>query len=305
MSLALPPITPPRLPLLDRVRAAIRTRHYSFRTEKAYVFWIRRFLAFHGARHPLEMGTPEITAFLTALAVRDRVSASTQNQAFSAVLFLYRDVLGRQLTGLDQTVRAKLPQRLPLVLSRAEVAAVLAGLRGTPLLMASLLYGAGLRLLECARLRVKDADFDRGELTVRDGKGKRDRVTLLPGGLAAPLRAHLARVVHLDERDLAQGVGVELPYALARKYPSASKGLGWRWLFPAARTYVDRHTGEVRRHHLHESLLQRAVREAVQRAGLTKPATCHTLRHHADWRIMPSRRATPCWAATVRASMSA
>ena len=288
MSLVLPPAPSPPVPVLDRVRAAIRTRHYSFRTEKAYVFWISRFLAFQGRRHPLEMGEPEVTAFLTALATREHVSASTQNQAFSAILFLYREVLGRELRGLDQVPRAKPPVRLPLVLSRGEVAALLAGLRGTPLLMASLLYGAGLRLLECARLRVKDVDFDRRELTVRDGKGRRDRVTLLPDGLLGPLRRHLDRACRVHERDLAEGVAVELPYALARKYPGASKELAWRWVFPAARVYVDRRTGEVRRHHLHESVLQRAVREAVQGAGLTKPATCHTLRHSFATHLLES-----------------
>jgi integron integrase len=267
------------LRLFDRVRQAIRTRHYSFRTEKAYVAWIERFLAFHEWRAPLEMGAPEITAFLTALATRWRVSSSTQNQAFSAILFLYREVLERELTGLDRVVRAKPPVRLPLVLSHGEVGAILAGLRGTPLLMASLLYGAGLRLLECARLRVKDVDFDRGALIVRDGKGQKDRVTLLPAGVAEPLRRHLARVRRLHERDLALGVSVELPYALARKYPAANRELAWRWVFPAARTYVHTHSGEVRRHHLHESVLQRSFHEAVQRSGVPKPATCHTLRH--------------------------
>jgi len=288
VSLALPPSPRPQTPLLDRVRAAIRTRHYSFRTEKAYVFWIRRFLAFQGLRHPLEMGELEVTAFLTALATREHVSASTQNQAFSAILFLYREVLGRELRGLDQVPRAKPPVRLPLVLSRGEVATVLARLRGTPLLMASILYGAGLRLLECARLRVKDVDFERRELTVRDGKGRKDRVTLLPGGLVAPLSVHIARVTRLHVEDLSAGIGVELPYALARKYPNASTELAWRWVFPAARVYVDRRTGEVRRHHLHESVLQRAVREAVVKAGLTKPATCHTLRHSFATHLLES-----------------
>lgn len=267
------------LRLLDRVRGALRTGHYSHRTEKAYVFWIRRFFHFHRMRDPLEMDAPEITAFLTDLAVREKVSASTQNQAFSALLFLYRDVLERDLSGLDRTVRAKVPERLPLVLSRSEVAAVLAQLRGCSRLMASLLYGAGLRLLECLRLRVKDVDFERGEIFVRDGKGQRDRRTVLPAGLAVPLRAHLLRVAHLHGRDLVRGVGVDLPFALARKYKNASRELGWRWVFPAARTYLERRSGEVRRHHLHETVLQRAMRDAVLAAGLTKPATCHTLRH--------------------------
>ncbi len=274
--------------LLDRVRGALRARHYSFRTEDAYVAWIRRYLAFHRMRHPLEMGTAEITAFLTALAVRLHVSASTQKQAFSAVLFLYRDVLDRDLTGLDDVVRAKPPIRLPLVLSRQEIATLLNRLRGVPLLMASLLYGSGLRLLECARLRVKDLDFDRRELLVRDGKGRKDRVTLLPGGLVLPLCRHLERVKRLHERDTSRGVGVELPYALARKYPAAASEWAWRWVFPAARTYAERSTGEVRRHHLHESALQREVRRAVVEAGLSKPATCHTLRHSFATHLLES-----------------
>jgi integron integrase len=273
------PSAPDQPRLLDRVRGALRARHYSFRTEEAYVAWIRRYLAFHRMRHPLEMGTAEITAFLTALAVRLHVSASTQKQAFSAVLFLYRDVLDRELTGLDRVVRAKSPLRLPLVLSRPEVATLLAHLRSTPLLMASLLYGSGLRLLECARLRIKDVDFDRRELVVRDGKGRKDRVTILPDGLVLPLARHFDRVKRLHDRDTARGVGVDLPYALARKYPAAAQEWAWRWVFPAARTYADRSTGEVRRHHLHESALQRALRAAVVEAGLSKPATCHTLRH--------------------------
>jgi integron integrase len=278
--------TEPRL--LDRVRGAIRARHYSFRTERAYVAWIRKFLAFHRMRHPLEMGAPEITAFLTALAVRLRLSSSSQKQAFSAVLFLYRDVLDRELTGLDDVVRAKPPYRLPLVLSRQEVAALLARLHGTALLMASLLYGSGLRLLECARLRVKDVDFDRRELVVRDGKGRKDRVTMLPGGLVLPLAKHLERVGRLHNRDAAEGVGVDLPYALARKYPAAAREWAWQWVFPAARTYADRSTGEVRRHHLHESALQRALRAGVVQAGLSKPATCHTLRHSFATHLLES-----------------
>jgi integron integrase len=258
------------------------------RTEKAYVFWIRRFLAYNRMRHPSEMGTSEITAFLTAIAVRLRVSASAQKQAFSALLFLYRHVLRRDLAGLDETVRAKLPERLPLVLSRQEVAAVLARLRGTPLLMASLLYGAGLRLLECARLRIKDVDFERGELMVRDGKGRKDRVTLLPDGLVLPLRRHLERVERLHHRDLRRGVGVWLPDALSRKYPAAAYEWGWRWVFPAARVYVDRYTGDLLRHHLHESSLQRQLRAAVLAAGISKPASCHTLRHSFATHLLES-----------------
>ena len=265
--------------LLDRVRAAIRTRHYSRRTEEAYVSWIRRFIVFHGKRHPRELGEPEVTAFLSSLADR-RVSASTQNQALSAVLFLYEDVLGRRLAWMDQIVRAKRPVRLPVVLSREEVVALLSRLHGTVWLMASLMYGAGLRLLECVELRVKDINFDRGELTLRDGKGGKDRVTMVPATLKEALRDHLRRVKAQHEEDLRAGRGgVALPGVLRLKYPNAPFEWGWHWVFPATRFYVDEETGERRRHHLHESVLQRAVKDAVRAAGIPRPATCHSLRH--------------------------
>jgi len=264
--------------LLDRVRIAIRTRHYSHRTEKAYVFWVRRFVTFHGMRHPRELGSREVALFLEDLATRGRVSASTQNQAFSALLFMYREVLGRELDGLDKVVRAKQPVRVPLVLSREEVVWVLAQMRGTTLLMASLLYGSGLRLLECVRLRIKDVDLARGELTVRAGKGEKDRVTMLPASLRESLRQHLEHVRQIHQRDVTSAVGVELPYALDRK-SLAARDWAWRWVFPASRTYVDRRSGEVRRHHVHETVLQRAFRGAIRSAGLSKPASCHTLRH--------------------------
>jgi integron integrase len=269
---------PPRL--LDQVRAAIRARHYSRRTETAYVGWIRRFILFHGKRHPLELGEAEVTGFLTSLATRGNVAASTQNQALSALLFLYREVLKRDLAWLDGVVRAKRPVRLPVVLSREEVSALLRHLRGVEWLMGTLLYGAGLRLLECCRLRVKDVDFDRREITVRDGKGGKDRVTLLPERVAAPLAAHLERVRRQHEEDLRAGTGsVELPAALDRKYPRAAWEWGWQWVFPATRHYVDAESGRRRRHHLHGSVLQRAVREAALKCGLAKPASCHALRH--------------------------
>ncbi len=258
---------------------AIQTRHYSRRTEEAYVFWIRRFLAFHGMRHPNEMGSAEVASFLSHLATRRRVSASTQNQAFSAILFLYRNVLERELTGLETVPRAKRPERVPLVLSQEEVGQILRQLHGSLRLMAALMYGSGLRLLECARLRVKDIDFEHHELTVRDGKGQKDRVTMLPDGLAQPLSTHLERVRRLYEQDLAASVDVELPHALALKYPSASRDWAWRWVFPALRTYRDPHTGRRRRHHLHETVLQRAFHDAVRWAGISKPASCHTMRH--------------------------
>jgi integron integrase len=266
--------------LLDRVRQTIRRRHYSARTEKAYVGWIRRYIFFHGKRHPQQMGSTEVTSFLSSLATRAKVSASTQNQAFSALLFLYREVLEQPLSGLESSVRAKRPVRLPVVLSREEVGEILRRLRCEPWLMASLMYGSGLRLLECARLRVKDLDFDRGEITVRDGKGRKDRITLIPASLVRPLRTHLERVGKQHQEDLANGAGsVALPDALARKYPTAAFELGWQWVFPATRHHVDPSSGLLRRHHLHESVVQRAFRDAVRAVGLTKPATCHTLRH--------------------------
>lgn len=272
---------PPDAPrLLDRVRHATRLRHLSRHTEKAYVGWIRRYVLFHGKRHPADLGPAEITAFLSHLATRRRVAASTQNQALSALLFLYRAVLDVDVPWLDDLVRAKRPPRLPTVLARDEVRAVLDGLVGMPRLMTMLLYGAGLRLMECARLRVKDVDFARAQLVVRAGKGNRDRVTMLPASLHAPLTAHLARVRRLHERDLARGWGwVELPAAFGRKSPGAGRALAWQWVFPATRVYCDRTTGERRRHHFHETAVQRAVREAAARAGITKRVTCHAFRH--------------------------
>ena len=273
-----PSATPPRL--LDRVRLTIRARHYSPRTEKAYVAWIRRFIFFHGRRHPDELGVPEVAGYLSHLASQRNVSSSTQTQAFAAILFLYRDVLGRNLVGLDDVVRAKRPVRVPLVLARDEVRAILRRMSGTPLLMCSLMYGSGLRLLECCRLRVKDVDFDRCEITVHDGKGRKDRVTVLPARLIPELRAQLRRTQGQYLADLDGEAGyVALPYALDRKYPSASREWPWQWFFPASRIHVDPDTGQRRRHHLHETLLQRAFASAVRSAGLAKPATCHTLRH--------------------------
>jgi integron integrase len=272
------PAPPPRL--LDRVREVLRARHYSRRTEEAYLLWIRRFIRFHGKRHPDQMGAEEITRFVSSLALGARISASTQNQALSAVLFLYRDVLRHDVAWLDGIVRAKSSPRLPVVLSRDEVRAVLDRLDGPVWLMAGLLYGAGLRLLECARLRVKDVDFARNEITVREGKGGRDRRTMLPAGLRPHLQAHLEQVRRRHGDDLHRGAGwVELPHALARKYPNAAREWPWQWVFPATRTYVERTTGQRRRHHLHESVLQRAVKIAILRAGIPKPASCHTLRH--------------------------
>jgi len=274
------PPAPQQPRLLDRVRAALRARHYSRRTEKAYVHWIKRYIFFHGKRHPAEMGAAEVTAFLTALAVRDRVAASTQNQALNALLFLYREILGVELPWLDGLVRAKRPQHLPTVLTREEVRTVLEQLDRAPRLMALLLYGAGLRLLECCRPRIKDVDFATNQITIRDGKGSKDRVTMLPSAVKIDLARHVERARALHQRDLAAGAGwVELPWALGRKYPNAGREWAWQWVFPATRLYVDPSTGQRRRHHLHESVVQRAVREAVLKAGLAKKATCHTFRH--------------------------
>jgi len=266
--------------LLDRLRAELRARHYSPRTEQAYGFWIRRFIYWNRLRHPETLGPAEVSAFLSWLAVERKVSASTQNQALSALLFLYRHVLDRDLPWLDDLVRARAPQHVPVVLSRDEVRAVLARLQGPPRLMAALLYGAGLRVLECAHLRTKDLDFDRNEVTVRAGKGGKDRVTMLPKTTRAPLQQHLAAVARQHTRDLARGAGwVELPFALDRKYPAAGCEWSWQWVFPATRTYLHAPTGHRRRHHYHESALQRAFRTAVLQAGIIKHATCHTLRH--------------------------
>jgi len=274
------PAGAPKPRLLDRVREAIRARQYSRRTEKAYVQWITRYIFFHGKRHPAEMGAPEVTAFLTSLAVHDKVAASTKNQALSALLFLYREVLGVELPWLDVVVRAKRPQHLTVVLTRDEVRAVLQRLDGVSRLMALLLYGAGLRLLECCHLRVKDIDFATNQIVIRDGKGRKDRVTMLPAAVKAALIAHLERAREQHQADLRRGAGwVELPNALTRKYPNAGRDWGWQWVFPATRFYVERLTGQRRRHHLHESVLQRAVKDAVRGAGIAKQATCHTFRH--------------------------
>jgi integron integrase len=275
--------------LLQRVYSAVRVRHYSRRTEKAYIGWIRRFISSNRGRDPRELGAPEVKEFLSHLAVHGRVSASTQNQAFSALLFLYRNVIGTELAGLADTERAKRPERLPQVLAAGEVRAILHHLRGRMLTTASLMYGSGLRLLECVRLRIKDIDFERGEITVRDGKGRKDRVTVLPVRVGDRLRAHIGRVRRLHDADLLVGAGsVALPDALARKYPNASRDWAWQWVFPARRLYVDHLTGERRRHHVHESVLQRAFREAVRMSGITKPATCHTLRHSFATHLLES-----------------
>ena len=272
-----PPAPPPKL--LDRLRDACRVRHYSIRTEDAYHAWCRRFVLFHNKRHPAEMGGPEVTAFLTDLAVRGRVSASTQNQALCAILFLYKAVLGVELGRLE-SVRAARPRRLPAVLSRGEVRQVLGAMHGTPRLAATLMYGSGLRLLECLRLRVKDIEFELGQVVVREGKGGKDRRTMLPKSARIPLADHLARVRQLHEADLAAGFGeVHLPHAFGRKAPSAAREWPWQYAFPSARLSADPRTRVVRRHHANEGSINRAVTTAVRAAGLAKRATSHTLRH--------------------------
>ncbi|MFN7985511.1 MAG: integron integrase [Vicinamibacterales bacterium] len=266
--------------LLDQVRAAIRARHYSRRTEEAYVHWIRRFIVFHGKRHPREMGAAEITEFVTWLAVDLHVAGSTQNQALSGVLFLYKDVLRVDIGTVVTPPRARLPERVPVVLTPAEVRAVVSSLEGVPKLVAMLLYGAGLRLQECLSLRVKDVDFERRELTVRRGKGQKDRRVMLPDAVREPLLWHLARVKQQHAADLAAGCGrVVLPDALERKFPSAPTDWAWQFVFPAGRICRDARYGPPSRYHLHESAVQRAVTQAARQAGLAKRVGCHTFRH--------------------------
>ena len=269
---------PPRF--MEQVRNAIRTRHLSRRTEKAYAGWIRRFILFHGKRHPRDMAESEVAAFLTSLAQHGSVSASTQNQALAALLFLYKAVLERPLGWIEGVVHARRPQRLPVVLTRDEARDLLGKLKGTCWLVATLLYGSGLRLLEALTLRIKDVDLEKHELHIRDGKGRRDRRTMIPRTVIDPLRRQIALAAAEHEEARARGAGhVALPDALIRKYPGASSDLRWQWLFPATRTYRHAQTDQILRHHLHETVVQKAVKEAAQRARITKPATPHTLRH--------------------------
>lgn len=266
--------------LLDRLHEALRIRHRSRRTEDAYADWVRRFILFHGKRHPSELGPEAVSAFLNHLAVEGKVTASTQNQALNALVFLYRHVIGRDLKQLSGLIRAHGPRRLPVVLSQAEARALISDLHSVERLVASILYGSGLRLLEALTLRVKDVDFGRREIRVRRGKGDKDRMTPLPETCARPLLQHLREVRTLHERDLAEGFGaVAMPDALARKYPGAAREWAWQWIFPASRRYRDLPANTERRHHLHETVVQRAVKRAVATAGIAKPASCHTLRH--------------------------
>ena len=266
--------------LLDEVRNAIRRKHFSIRTEQAYTDWIRRFILFHNKRHPREMGEAEVTQFLTHLARNRNVAASTQNQALSALLFLYKEVLKVEIGWLDGVERARRPARLPVVLTKDEAHRLFANLHGTAKLMAGLLYGSGLRLMECVRLRVKDVDFGYLNITVRDGKGAKDRITMLPVNLAEPIQRHLVKVRAQHEQDLADGLGrVYLPTALERKYQNANRQWCWQYVFPSTRISEDPRSGKQQRHHIAETILQRAIKDAVVAAGINKPASCHSLRH--------------------------
>jgi len=280
-------IKPPKL--LDQVRDKLRVKHYSIRTEQAYLGWIKRYIYFHDKTHPKELGAQDIEAFLTHLAVAGKVAASTQNLAKSSLLFLYREVLDIKLPWLDNITQAKAPKRLPVVLTVAEVQSVLSRLSGTHALIASLLYGGGMRLMEAVRLRVKDVDFARREILVREGKGFKDRVTMLPEAVIAALQAHLVKVKALHAEDLAQGYGeVYLPFALDKKYPNAGREWAWQYVFPSKNLSVDPRSGKTRRHHVDEKGVQRAVKQAVRDAELTKPATPHTLRHSFATHLLQS-----------------
>jgi len=279
----------PKPRLFDEVRAVARMRHLSLRTEEAYLNWIRRFILFHDKLHPRDMSEPEIRAFISDLAVNRKISASTQTVALSALLFLYRDVLKRDLPYVGNIERAQKPKRVPVVFTRNEVNRVLAGLTGTNALVAGLLYGSGLRLIECLRLRVKDIDFEYGQITVRDGKGEKDRLTMLPRKLKPALIRHLRKVKVQYEEDLAAGYGeVFLPYALAAKYPNAGKSWAWQYVFPAPVLSRDPRSGQERRHHLSESTIQKAVKEAIRKSRIAKHASCHTFRHSFATHLLES-----------------
>jgi integron integrase len=287
---------------LEEVRNLIRVKHLSLRTEEAYLGWIRRYIFFHDKRHPKEMGAKEAQAFLTHLAVEGNVAASTQNQAFAALLFLYREVLQQPFGSIENVVRAKLPKRLPDVLTKNEVNRLLNYLRGEEWLVANLLYGAGLRLMEALRLRVKDVDFGYKQIVVRDGKGAKDRVTVLPEKIISPLQEHLARVRLLHEEDLRRGFGAAyLPFALERKYPNANREWIWQYVFPAFKRSIDPRSNKERRHHLSENVIQRAVRNAVAQAGIAKRGSPHTLRHSFATTSFRSRLRHPHFAGASRA----
>ncbi len=279
--------TGPRL--FDEVRRVLRVHHYSIRTESAYLGWIRRYIELNGCRHPRQLGARELETFLSRLAVDAKVAASTQNQALAAILFLYRDVLRQRLDWMENVIRAKKPRRLPTVLARSEMQALLAQMDGRPRMLASVLYGTGLRLLECLRLRIKDVDFARNEITVRNGKGGKDRRTLLPRSLVEPFQLEIERARRLHALDLSAGFGmVYLPYALARKYQNANREFAWQYVFPALQRSVDPRDDFERRHHVSEGVVSRALKQAQQRAGINKPVTAHTLRHSFATHLLES-----------------
>lgn len=270
----------PRSQLLEQLRAEIRVRHYSLRTEEIYIHWVRRYILFHDKRHPAEMGEPEISAFLTDLAVNRKVAASTQNQALSAILFLYQKTLNQKLEWLDDVVRAKRPRHLPVILTRQEVTRLLDDIHGINGLVARLLYGTGMRKMECLRLRVQDIDFQYRQITVRSGKGDKDRVTVLPDSLLTPLQKQLVKTRQIHNNDLDEGHGeVALPYALERKYPGAGRQWRWQYVFPSTRRSVDPYSGMIRRHHWFDTNVSRAIKEAVRKLGIAKRVSVHTLRH--------------------------
>ena len=270
----------PKPKLLDMVRNQIRLRHYSIRTEETYVSWIKKFIFFHNKRHPKDMGESEVERFLSHLAVKRKVSASTQNQALSALLFLYKNVLKKELKFIKNTVSAKRHRHIPVVFSREEIEKIFIHLKGTPWLVANLLYGSGLRLMESIRLRRQDIDFDYNQIIVRSGKGEKDRKTMLPLSLKSPLKTQLEKVKIIHTEDIRDGFGeVFLPYALSKKYPNASKEFGWQWVFPSSRRSIDPRTGIERRHHINETVIQRAVKNTLREAGINKNGSCHSFRH--------------------------
>lgn len=274
------PTTDNKPKLLTQLSQAMRSRHYSRKTESTYIHWIKRFIFFHHVRHPKDMAEPEINAYLTHLAVKEHVSSSTQNQALCAIIFLYKYVLNRKIGDIGEVIRAKQSRYIPVVMTKDEVKAVVGNLTGDKKLMISLMYGTGLRLMECLRLRVQDIDFGRNEITVRDGKGAKDRITMLPESLKEPLRQHLVKTKSVHESDIKDGWGyVLMPYALDRKYPNAPRDWRWQWVFPQEKRWKNTKTGEQGRHHVHETLLQKAVKEAVMKSGIAKRIGCHTFRH--------------------------
>ena len=282
-----PAAKPPKL--LDQVRDRIRVLHYSRSTESTYLYWIKFYIHFHGLRHPKDMGAAEVEAFLSHLATVREVAAGTQNQAMHAILFLYKQVFGVELGWLDSITRAKPSKRLPVVLTQGEAQRLLAATRGTPGLVVRLLYGTGMRLMEGLRLRVKDVDFERNQITIRGGKGDKDRMTMLPASIVPDLRAHIAERRRWHDKDLATGMAdVELPHALERKYPNACREWGWQYIFAAAGYSTDPRSGVIRRHHIHEKTIQRHVKEAARRAGIDKPAHPHTLRHSFATHLLES-----------------